>query len=410
MSWSNLRRLISPVVLLVCAIVLRPYAVSLEPAYFYLVQYVPYVLLIFLLSLCIYYNRSRLFTSAIAFLLVYYIIQTYLQTTLTEPETLLIYSLISVLQPVTLFIFIFLPERGIFNRYGFLSLAIVLLILVVATLLLRYFSAPVLIFVNDWLLIKPFSGHILSISASACYVLVIIVAMYRLLRRNDDFALTIFSMALFTFVVLSHLDWANISSVMFSICSIGLLIGILGASYDMAYRDELTGILGRRALTDRMKGLGRSYVIAMMDVDHFKNFNDTHGHDIGDEVLKMVAKQIDSVKGGGTAYRYGGEEFCVVYNGRDLDYCKPYLEQVRLNIQDYQMKLRDDVHRPKSKTKAKQQRGRSAKNRKDKTVSVTISIGMAKKDDKHVRPESVLKASDTALYKAKNKGRNCLAY
>ena len=47
----------------------------------------------------------------------------------------------------------------------------------------------------------------------------------------------------------------------------------------------------------------------MMDVDHFKKFNDTYGHDIGDDVLKMVGMQINTIKGGGTAYRYGGEEF-----------------------------------------------------------------------------------------------------
>jgi diguanylate cyclase (GGDEF)-like protein len=94
---------------------------------------------------------------------------------------------------------------------------------------------------------------------------------------------------------------------------------MMGTSYDMAYRDELTGLLGRRALNDRLKGLARQYVIAKMDVDHFKKYNDTHGHDIGDEVLKMVARQIGAVGGGGTAYRYGGEEFCVVFAVKTLN-------------------------------------------------------------------------------------------
>ena len=58
----------------------------------------------------------------------------------------------------------------------------------------------------------------------------------------------------------------------------------------MAFRDELTGLPGRRALNERLQRLPRQYVLAMTDVDHFKKFNDTHGHDVGDEVLKLVAQ------------------------------------------------------------------------------------------------------------------------
>ena len=150
--------------------------------------------------------------------------------------------------------------------------------------------------------------------------------------------------------------------------------------------------------------------ILLLDIDHFKNFNDTHGHDIGDEVLKMVARQIDAVKGGGTAYRYGGEEFCVVYAGKDNDYCEPFLEQVRQNIENYRMTIRNEAQRPKTKSKAQQRRGRRTKNRKEASVSVTISIGIAESTGKQGKPEAVLKAADKALYKAKNKGRNCIAY
>jgi predicted signal transduction protein with EAL and GGDEF domain len=62
-------------------------------------------------------------------------------------------------------------------------------------------------------------------------------------------------------------------------------------AYQMAFRDELTGLPGRRALNERMQRLGRNYVMAMSDVDHFKKFNDTHGHDVGDQVLRLVASR-----------------------------------------------------------------------------------------------------------------------
>ena len=79
-----------------------------------------------------------------------------------------------------------------------------------------------------------------------------------------------------------------------------IVAAVVHEAYQMAYRDELTGLPGRRALNDRLERLGRNYVIAMADVDHFKKFNDTHGHDVGDEVLKLVASQLRKVGGGYT--------------------------------------------------------------------------------------------------------------
>jgi len=75
--------------------------------------------------------------------------------------------------------------------------------------------------------------------------------------------------------------------------------------------------------------MGRRYVIAMLDVDHFKSFNDTYGHDVGDQVLKMVAAKINGVKGGGKPFRYGGEEFTVIFPRRRLAEAIPHLEEVR---------------------------------------------------------------------------------
>jgi hypothetical protein len=68
-------------------------------------------------------------------------------------------------------------------------------------------------------------------------------------------------------------------------------------AYQMAFRDELTGLPGRRALNERMQRLGRNYVLAMSDVDHFKKFNDTHGHDVGDQVLRLVASKLSKIRG-----------------------------------------------------------------------------------------------------------------
>ncbi|MCE1116920.1 MULTISPECIES: GGDEF domain-containing protein [Pseudomonas] len=175
-------------------------------------------------------------------------------------------------------------------------------------------------------------------------------------------------------------------------------------AYQMAFRDELTGLPGRRALNERMQRLGRNYVIAMSDVDHFKKFNDTHGHDVGDQVLRLVASRLSKVTGGGRAYRYGGEEFALVFAGKTAEECLPHLEAVREMIANYAIQLRDQSNRPQDDGAGRQRRGASASS----TVSVTISIGVAERQVEHRNPEQVLKSADQALYSAKGAGRNCV--
>jgi len=175
-------------------------------------------------------------------------------------------------------------------------------------------------------------------------------------------------------------------------------------AYQMAFRDELTGLPGRRALNERMQRLGRNYVIAMTDVDHFKKFNDTHGHDVGDQVLRLVASRLSKVTGGGRAYRYGGEEFALVFAGKTAQECVPHVEAVREMIANYTMHLRDQNSRPQDDSTGRQRRSGSAGG----TVSVTISIGVAERMVDHRNPEEVLKSADQALYSAKGAGRNCV--
>ncbi|MNF40180.1 Response regulator PleD [compost metagenome] len=175
-------------------------------------------------------------------------------------------------------------------------------------------------------------------------------------------------------------------------------------AYQMAFRDELTGLPGRRALNERMQRLGRNYVLAMSDVDHFKKFNDTHGHDVGDQVLRLVASKLSKVTGGGRAYRYGGEEFALVFAGKTLEECLPHLELVREAIATYNIQLRNQESRPQDDQYGRQRRGASSAS----SVSVTISIGAAERLAEHRSPETVLKSADQALYSAKGGGRNCV--
>ena len=192
--------------------------------------------------------------------------------------------------------------------------------------------------------------------------------------------------------------------VVSSVAMLMLVAAIAHEAYQMAFRDELTGLPGRRALNERLQRLGRQYVIAMADVDHFKKFNDTHGHDVGDQVLRVVASQLRKVGGGGRAYRYGGEEFTLVFPGKSLAECLPHLEQVRRNVESYVVQLRDKGQRPQDDQLGRQGRGKPGA----ANVTVNISIGAAERQATQRTPEEVIKAADKALYAAKSAGRNCV--
>ena len=404
-----LRRLFPVVVLVSVAIFIRESAIGLNPEQQKLLNWMPYVTLGIAMLICINYNRARLFTVSLALILAYYFIQTELQSSLNDFHTFYIYTSISVLMPLMLLLFLFLSERGLKNRYGLFTVLTVPILFLCAYSVYELVpeSSLIRILIHHFQ-IRTIENVLLAINTSVLYLLVFIIALYQLIKTYDEYFVAILSVLTFSFITFNYFDQEKISVVMLSMAGISLIISLMRGAHDMAYRDDLTGLLGRRALNERLKGLGKHYAIAMADVDHFKSFNDTHGHDIGDEVLKMVARHIDKVKGGGTAYRYGGEEFCVVFAGKDIEYSKPYLETVRTDIESYKMQIRDKEHREKTKEKAKQ-RGRRKKEREGKTVSVTISIGVAEPDEKHVKVDEVLKAADTALYKAKQKGRNCLA-
>jgi diguanylate cyclase (GGDEF)-like protein len=179
-----------------------------------------------------------------------------------------------------------------------------------------------------------------------------------------------------------------------------MAVAVVESSFKMAFNDELTGLPARRAMNEFLLKVGRRYTVAMVDVDHFKKVNDTHGHDVGDQVLGMVATCLRRVTGGGRAYRYGGEEFAVIFPSKDLERALPHLEELREAIGRAEFVLRGRK-RPKKKPEKS-----SKKKPGSKTLQVTVSIGVATRDDKNTTPAQLIKAADRALYKAKKEGRN----
>ena len=112
-----------------------------------------------------------------------------------------------------------------------------------------------------------------------------------------------------------------------------LISSIIENSYFLAYHDELTTLPARRAFNDALLRLEEPYAVAVVDIDHFKKFNDTYGHETGDQVLRMVAGKLAGVTGGGRAYRVGGEEFSILFPGKTAKDAMPHLELLRSVIE-----------------------------------------------------------------------------
>jgi diguanylate cyclase (GGDEF)-like protein len=206
-------------------------------------------------------------------------------------------------------------------------------------------------------------------------------------------------------------EWQRLPGVFalfMSATGLVLLVAVMQESHRLAFRDELTGLPSRRALEERLHALGPEYAVAMVDVDHFKKFNDTHGHDIGDQVLRLVAARLAQVGGGGRAFRYGGEEFCVLFNGLAPGDALAHIEATRASVQAYRMAVRSEA-RPADRARGESLRAPlDAPSQPHVLLSVTVSAGVAGKraDEAYRTPYEVIKSADEALYRAKGAGRN----
>jgi len=190
------------------------------------------------------------------------------------------------------------------------------------------------------------------------------------------------------------------------LATVAIGVAIIERSHWIAYHDELTGLPGRRAFNEALAGLGETYSIAMVDVDHFKNFNDTFGHDTGDQVLRNVAGHLARVTGDGKAYRCGGEEFAVLYPGVSLDDALFHAEKLRRTIQDDLFVARGPARSTRKRSERRITCKVSRRRKKAVETSVTVSIGVAAAQPDAHDPHEVTKAADRALYSAKDLGRN----
>lgn len=347
----------------------------------------PFTLVILNLVLAVLFNKSKLFFT-LALVLTALLV---LHTRQTENRFFdLLFFCTGLLVPLNTLLLANTQERGILSMAGKFKM-----------IGLAFQGALViycLLFQETWLsALKAYRFFPQAVQrnlvpddlVAIIFILCLVIFILRdFFKRDSNQSVQFFSLAMLFMAFLKPNDvlWY---SLFLSGCGLYYLLTLIKKSYTMAYLDDLTGIPGRRALNEDLQKLSGVFTLAMVDIDHFKQFNDKHGHDIGDEALRHVARSIKRALRGGRVYRFGGEEFTIIYPGKDTAHALINLEEVRRRIET----------EPLISTTA------SGKSSGGKKLPLTISLGFAE-SSVDSRPSEVLKLSDQALYRAKEKGRN----
>ena len=362
-------------------------------------NYIPYLLLAFVALLSLHFNRGRVLLAAVVLATTCWGMQS---SSLRSNQAQLV-VLLAAFVPANLLLISIIRERGVFTLLNYLLVIIFGMEAMAALWLCHHLDYPFWHYLrSDLIAIERIPGIKLTQPGMACILVAALLLSFIWYLRRSPLNNALLAILLAVSLLLNSYDSLGMCILMFSSAGVILLVSLLQDSYHMAYRDELTGLMGRRALNERLQKLGHRYVIAMLDVDRFKKFNDTYGHDVGDQVLKMVATHLTKATGGCRPYRYGGEEFALVFPRKKIPQVKPHLEALRESIADYEMSIRS-AQRPKEKKEGMKRRSQKTQKTRAK---VTVSIGVAQRNDVLRSPELVIKAADEKLYEAKRKGRN----
>jgi diguanylate cyclase (GGDEF)-like protein len=344
------------------------------------------------MSLTFWFNRSRVFFILLILFISLFGLTAFPADNIRNQQVFsAIYSLTSLLIPANLLFFFFLPERGILSIWGKRHFGIVFF---------QILFVSGIVSSRDQDLVAQLNSHLFTLPdvlrtplPDAAVLLFAFVTILLCIKRHKG-------TASFKPAVLGSLSAATLGlhfqatnhalPLFYAAAGLILTLSVIKDSYSMAYVDELTELLSRRALNEELLRLSGKYVIAMVDVDHFKKFNDTYGHDAGDDVLRLIASLLKKVTGGGKAFRYGGEEFTILFPGKSIDEIMSHLESLHKHIAKHEFTLRKSAEDKSPRKK----------------LSITISIGVAENGEKHKNPHEVLKEADAALYRAKEKGRN----
>jgi GGDEF domain-containing protein len=379
----------------------------------------PFALCFAGILIALWFNRGRAFLALLSLFLAFAGYQLTAGAGTPSFAARATFTGITLFVPLNMLLLLMLPERGIhyFRNYRWL------LLLVAEILITAWIAAAGTTAVSGtawaglldhWLFRPapvPLLGRLLLAGA-------FILAIKQLWDQRNPLSVGLAGALIAFFIACQWPTSPGVFAAFISAAAAILLLSVMQESHRMAFIDELTSLPGRRALEESLLALGPVYTIAMVDVDHFKKFNDTHGHDVGDHVLRMVGARLAEVSGGGKPFRYGGEEFSVLFPNHTVQEALPHLEALRVAIENCKVANRTEERRkggrPGNDRRSDVVRKRNAAPGQDvqafrkpeQLLSVTVSMGVAGRSDMLNMPEKVIKAADEALYRAKEGGRN----
>jgi diguanylate cyclase (GGDEF)-like protein len=372
------------------------------------VQFYAYFVFGLGLMLSAYFKRSRLFFALLVVILAERTLAWFAPRFLSLPTNHGVFEAIALLLPINLVALTFMRDRGIISPAGrqrIIFLAVQIFAIMIFVTLPKQVHAAALL---DQTIVDKHFVEWSSISQPALLVFIVaaLAMIISLIRRYQPTESSLFWTLVAAFVALQMGRGNHLATMYFSTGGLILIIAVLETSHAMAYRDELTQLPSRRSLNETLLKLGDNYSIGMVDVDNFKKFNDTYGHDAGDQALRMVASKLATIAGGGKPFRYGGEEFTVVFPDKSVSEAYTYLDTMRKMIEQSVFTVRGKDRRKQAKNSKASQNGNRKAATRDVEVNVTVSIGVASRDEEQTTPDLVIRSADKALYRAKSKGRN----
>lgn len=343
-----------------------------------------------------------------------------------SPQAMATVTLVGCLLPINLVVLSIWAERGLRTRAGLWQLAWVGVQLAGGAVVLMALPEATVGVIEGIQRSWPYFTRLpLAQPAQLCFVAAMIVAVVRAMVRPGFDEIGALWALVALLMALGAWGTGPGASIYWTALALVLVSGAIERSHALAYGDALTGVPSRRAMEEALLRLEGDYTIAMVDIDHFKQFNDTYGHDTGDQVLRMIATRLSRVTGGGKVYRYGGEEFAIVFARRTLEAAAPHLELVREGVATSRFMVRSPESAPRDAEQERRQevapsevaryrsshrpQADSEEDNRSCSLNVTISIGAAAYDqDPYTQPGDVIKRADQALYRAKREGRNRL--
>ena len=361
-------------ILVIAAFYAFEYYEQLPLSILYGFVFIPVLLAMLVVGLSAHFNRSRVFFYALLIAIVN------MTLGLRWMESALSYAMFTAMIPIQLLILVLLPERGIFSARA--APAYLSMILLGGLVMFTALSTPpwaTHLLLNDWLPARYFdwsrlSQSVLGINLLTALTLLVLCFVRPSLQMTA--ALGIWLM------LITQLQMGHTSSSLNVFSSAALLMclyAITHESWRMAYLDELTGLPARRALRERFQQISGLYTVAMLDVDHFKKFNDTYGHDVGDEVLRQVGKRLSQMlRQTDTIARLGGDEFLII-----LEYVNTK-EDVKNVVSNVLQTLNEPYQI------------------NERSLTIGTSIGIAMFDQTSSDVQKLLKNADMALYEMKD--------